>query len=449
VNTAVVVGGGIAGILSALVLKERYERVVLVEKSPACGGLLRSIVVPNGLRFDYGTHFGRDTGEPELDRLLYGDIIEETWHKFQVIQVGNYYRGKLDETSLFIDANALGKERHSQGVGQLMACDPPPQETTNLDAFYRSNYGNLFTDELLLPVIEKLFGCEATELAPGARHLFGLSRMRAFTSEMTRELKQTPFFDEKLAFHSYREGQSGKFNYYPKAGGIGGWPDLLVERMKQGGVEILTGHGVEEVLHSNGRATGVRLDSGDTIECDRLVWTLAPALCLRAAGIPFESRPPRLLSTVLLNFAFDRPFLTRLYYFVCYAPEFRSYRTTLYSNIETPVPKPGLHYCTVEVVHTGDEDLAALQARIPGELRTMGVLDGAAQIEYQDVIDLPRCIPVMTTDFATDSARQLGAAKEAFDNVHFLGKAGGQSFFIHEVLLQTWRELREASVPVG
>jgi len=91
----------------------------------------------------------------------------------------------------------------------------------------------------------------------------------------------------------------------------------------------------------------------------------------------------------------------------------------------------------------------ALKSSIPDELRAMGVLAADAKVEYQDVVDLQRCIPVMTTNFAADSARQLESAQEAFDNVHFLGKAGGQSFFIHEVLIQTWKDLREISVPVG
>ena len=54
----VVVGGGIAGICTALFLAEKGDSVTLIEKGPALGGLLRSIYpFDNEYSFDFGTHF--------------------------------------------------------------------------------------------------------------------------------------------------------------------------------------------------------------------------------------------------------------------------------------------------------------------------------------------------------------------------------------------------------
>ena len=47
-KNAVIVGGGMAGILAALLLKDRYETVTLIEKSPHIGGLLNSLHGPDG-----------------------------------------------------------------------------------------------------------------------------------------------------------------------------------------------------------------------------------------------------------------------------------------------------------------------------------------------------------------------------------------------------------------
>ena len=48
----VIVGGGIAGLLSALMYAKSGAKVSLIENSNEIGGLLRSYVSPNGYSFD-------------------------------------------------------------------------------------------------------------------------------------------------------------------------------------------------------------------------------------------------------------------------------------------------------------------------------------------------------------------------------------------------------------
>lgn len=441
--THVVVGGGLSGILSAVLLAESGKEVVVVERDATCGGLLRSYYNEEGRAFDFGTHFGRDTGLAELDEVLYGDIDESDWLRFQVVKTGNYFGGTLDESSLFIDANRLPREQYQRGVQEMMALDPLDTEPRDLDSYYRQNYGDTFTDHLLRPPLEKLFSCPAKDLSAGARHLFGLSRLRCFSPEMTRQLKHSPLFDERLAYHSFYEGQSGKWNYYPRAGGIGRWIDLLLARLERAGGVCKTGCAVEAIEHSEGKVSALQLSDGSRLTCEQLVWTIPPALCMRAAGVPVSTRPPQLLSTALLHYTVDRPFGTNLFYFVCYEPHYHAYRTTLYPNVGVDDPGPGPYQLTTEVVHRGDADVEALQRTVPDELRAMGVLAGDAKVLYQHAIDLKNCIPVMTPAFMEDSRSLVHDAQETFENVHFFGKAAGLSFFIHEVLIETYQRIRE------
>ncbi|MCM8532326.1 MAG: NAD(P)-binding protein, partial [Lentisphaeraceae bacterium] len=110
---AVVAGGGVVGLLSALLLKDRFEEVVLVEKSSSVGGLLKSELIEDNY-FDIGTHILAETGLEDLDKILFKDFYDspESWYELPFMNAANFYNGKLNENSPLIDLASLAPDLH-------------------------------------------------------------------------------------------------------------------------------------------------------------------------------------------------------------------------------------------------------------------------------------------------------------------------------------------------
>lgn len=121
-KSVIVVGGGIAGILSALMLPRRADSVYLVEQEGRIGGLLRSIQGEYGHWFDYGTHVVRETGIPEIDSLMLKPVQDGPWVKHPYLRAGNFFMGRLNEQSSFIDARLLPPRRLRPGDDRNARC---------------------------------------------------------------------------------------------------------------------------------------------------------------------------------------------------------------------------------------------------------------------------------------------------------------------------------------
>ena len=119
-KTVIVVGSGIAGILSALLLKRKFGKVYLIEQKDHLGGLLYSYKTEGG-EFDYGTHFLRDTGVSELDEILFEDMSSEKWLILGNLKAGNYFCSTLNEKSPFVDTRLLPEEMYHKWMMQLLS----------------------------------------------------------------------------------------------------------------------------------------------------------------------------------------------------------------------------------------------------------------------------------------------------------------------------------------
>ena len=79
-KTFTIVGGGIAGLLSALILAEvKKYNVVIVERESQIGGHLRCTNYGKYGIFDCGMHNMYETGIDDLDDLLLGLLPKNQW----------------------------------------------------------------------------------------------------------------------------------------------------------------------------------------------------------------------------------------------------------------------------------------------------------------------------------------------------------------------------------
>jgi len=440
-KTAVVVGGGIAGVVAAMVLRQKYK-VVLIERSSECGGLLRSVSYGNQYYFDMGTHVLSDTGVPELDRMLYGWLPENLWNRIDVLKTGNYFARQLFPHNQYVNAASLPSPLYQQGFFDLLNTEPDQEsQAANCMEYCIARFGRTFAEAIYRPVIRKLSGNEPENLHPYVVSLYNLQRLIVANRHVSSELKKSDFYDAKLSYFSYSEGVSSAKKYYPNNGkGIGQWMNGLERRLEAEGVNIRTGSQIKRIIHQEGLVNALELSTGEILTCDKMVWTIPASFLASLAELGLSFRKPQLRSMSLHHFVFDEPFQVDNHYLYCWEETFNTFRITLYPNmIAESGASPAHHQCTVEVFSDGS-DLQVLRGQAEAELRAMGVVPASATVSLSESQQVLEGFPLMTHDFVNDTAEANSRIGQAFHNVLLLGKAAGGAFFMNDVMVHAYRE---------
>jgi hypothetical protein len=319
------------------------------------------------------------------------------WQEHRVVRAGNHFAGRLNAESPCLDVRGL------PGIDALLAAPASAPGAATLQEQLDALYGPALAAAAFAPAVAKLFGRPAAELAPDAHLLFLLPRVIALDPAKVRALKADPRLDGKLAFHSYREPPPTTSSWYPRAGGIGRWIELLEAELRASGVEVLTGESVAAIGDGGRR---VRLASGRSEDCSLLAWSTPLFECLRTAGVKAPSAAPALQQTVLHHLVFDRPFATDLHYAACYDPAFSPFRVTLYPSLRGEGGQEAPYNCTVETL-TAPGAAPASPSAVAAELAAMGFVPSSARLLDSRVETVPGGFPVATPAFRAACAAQL------------------------------------------
>lgn len=440
---AIVAGGGIAGILCALLQKKNYDEVVLIEQEEKIGGLLNSCQNEHGDWFDFGTHFIAGTSIEALNHLFLEKRWTDTWQTFPNEKAGNFFAGSLTNDCLFVDARKLSEPIYNKGMMELLQITGNKESFQNSEEELTHTFGETLTQHIFAPALKKLFGVDTLQkLVPGAHLRFGMKRLFGFTPETTRLLKNVPIYNDKLAFHTFSEGSSARPQFYPISGGAGEWIRFLERKLIEEGIEVKTSCRIDKVAMEGKKAKGIDLSTGENLACDHLSWTVPAFLLLKAAGMnQFPSVPPTMRKTGLVHYTLDTPPKTPCHFFFCYDPNFSPFRVTLYSNLQPLMTQEtGRHRITVEVLSDKELDPSSAD-KVLEELKQMNIVDRNAKALFQKVEAIKQGFPVLDHAFVEGASKQLSYAKKSFENVYFAGKNVTSNWFMHEVLTSIWNDL--------
>ena len=276
-GATVIVGGGLAALMTALFLRKHGEsgEIVVVERSPQVGGLLRAQDEGKWGKFDHGMHTFTSTLNPELDELVFGLLPEDEWIwlKDDTRDIsGVAFEGTLQKACHYVDLRLLQPDLLRQCVADLFQSldrPDPESEPTDMEEYSVRRFGKTIANEVISPILEKLYGRPAAMIDPVVAQLLPLDRVSLFSEKTFEGLVDSPLIRERIAYPEQRrlplKFASGRYSVYPKAFGAYRLVDAAVARLQRERVRILANADSLRVDTHRGRVSKVSLADGSGI----------------------------------------------------------------------------------------------------------------------------------------------------------------------------------------
>lgn len=293
---AIVVGGNLAGLISAWLLGELGYRTLLVERGPKLGGVNASFATPDGSTFDMGMHVLDYMRSPLTTRLfsrVAGDSIVRTELKRAIALRGQTMPYAPLPAQMPAELQALLKP--GTLVDDIGAAAPTRER---LAAVYGEGYATLIYDEVL-----PSYRCEQ-------RHRdLGVDASRLLTNLypwfFPRAERPLQAAGESRSFHDRLRRGETQFVLYPKQGGFAGFSRAFVRALDLRHVEVKVGAGDLSIELQPGTHTIRHIETGgERYQAEQVFWATNWRSLCGLLGLPCQNlATDRLL---LGSFGFDR-----------------------------------------------------------------------------------------------------------------------------------------------
>ncbi len=282
----VVVGGGVAGLVTAHLLAESGAEVVVVEKFTTVGGLARSYRYGDFV-FDCGPHRFH-TENPNiksyLDRVLLGHATAFP-RRSEVYFEGKYYRWPLHPKNLL----QLPKPLAARAAVDLAINGFKSYGNDNFEDYVLKQYGPNLYEHFFKGYSVKFLGIHPRETHPDWAKV-GINRAIIDDKLQMQNLAQ-------LAKSTLLQYNKAEIDFiYPKGGLQVTW-DKVSDLIRARGGRILTGTGAR-LVGGNGKISAVYAGT-ERIEPSVVVWTAPITLACKQLGLEVPNLP--YLSTLFFN----------------------------------------------------------------------------------------------------------------------------------------------------
>lgn len=453
--SAVVVGGGLAGIAAAILLAQRGQQVTIIERNETIGGLWQPYINQHGERFTQGVRIPETTGIDALDDALFGDVVNGDWHVFStLLKEGHTFNGITDDICGCIDTTQLDQSTYQQGFSELLAasgpigqkgpCQPYSNQKQQLDAIY----GETFTETIYRPLMRKYVGRELEDLAPHTHRTLIPQRLKIGNADLASKLHHCPQYGATIAHESWidlGDRYKGRF-IYPTQGDSPTWVDYMINKATQLGVKFSTSSQVATVHHANKKATGVTLHNGQRINCDTLVWTIPSVFLANAADLPYVGSPPAMRDLHLTYLTLNEPANTDMFYLTDFDADHAMFRATFLNNLAEGLKVDGPQRVVIETFTSASErdDHEYIAKLVTDELIHTGVIAGDhAGIKHMESSVIQNIRPVYTPAQLTETAYSTSVLGNQLNNVIFGGRSSTTCYLAPHVFIEVYNAINQ------
>lgn len=270
----VVIGGGPAGLTAGYLLAKAGKKVVVFEADDQVGGIAKTVVDPEGFRFDLGGHrfFTKNQEVNDLWLEIMGDEFLMRPRQSRI-----FWRGKfLDYPLSGMDViKKLGPwELMLCGLSYLRASLRKKGDEENLEQWVVNRFGWRLYSHFFKGYTEKVWGVSTTELRAewAAQRIKGLSFFSAAKAAFFGNRGEIKSLIDKFQYPRYGPGQM--------------W-EMMTERIEEMGGEVRLETPVTEIELDAGRVVAIHA-GGERIEPEYTISSLP----LRATAGISEPAPP-------------------------------------------------------------------------------------------------------------------------------------------------------------
>jgi protoporphyrinogen oxidase len=404
----IVAGGGLSGLMLARMIKlyrNPDAEIIVVEKEENIGGQYGSVYYDGYGYFDIGMHIYYEASIPEIDKVFTSILPEAEWNildgNYKDIQ-GLYYKGRLQEDTPCVDLRNLPEEELKKYIADVFLTiknnsNGKMPQSSNAYELLSNHFGKLLTDEVYVPILEKLYLTDAKNLDELATLFTPLTRVALFDKEVMLDLMKSDKIRERVAYPDQMSLPPVRTNtyrgFYPKKFGFFRVLEKLKEILEAEGVKFMTSSVIKNIEVQNNAAKAVTVSGkqGDVeLPVKEIFWSaglppLAHTLGVNISDLTYDKK---LTEAMYVYFLFDKkPLMGGLYYFFCFDKGYSSFRVTDYSNYCTTASDGrGYPMCIEFWAQPQDsKEEKDIIAQALNELNTFGVIDASFKTLFSKV----------------------------------------------------------------
>ncbi len=273
-NNIVIIGAGIGGLSTGIILSLLNFNITIVEKNPLAGGLMRSYR-RSGIDCSVGVHYVGALGEDEplgiIFRLL-GISVNDLFERMGQDGVIDRYIFDNFIFDLPTSIDAYEKNLQTAFPGDTAAIDVIMKNLRKiaermLDPSFLLNQGDPFQNiDYFNPMGEYLEKLNASD---------GLQDVLAMPAQLIGvPLAECPVIFHHMVLAGYL------FSCWRLKESGAKMADVFVERFRQLGGRLILNEGAQKIIIESGKVTGLQLKSGNSLTADAVVAAVHPKALL-------------------------------------------------------------------------------------------------------------------------------------------------------------------------